>query len=220
MRWTACVAPAYVVRTPDSLGDTVIAQPALAGLRAATPRRHRRRRRRSASILRAARASPTRSSVSDRRRAEPIRPRARRRPARPRAHLPNSSRPRARAPLACTASHRLRHRRARTLLTDRVPLPGTPPSIDEYRLLVEALGWPRARGGPTGCAPPSGPPSPPRRRPCSSAPGPRTSRGSGCVSAPPGGPAGSRRWPGAAAELADRLTGERVRPGAARRRGG
>lgn len=135
------VAPAFVVRAPNWLGDTVMAQPALAGLRAAAPDATITVVGRWASVLRG-------QGVADALLEYPGGGRTRFAHALAGARpdlaliLPNSFE-------AARAARRWHARRrvgfdtdARgMLLTDRVPLPEPRRhQVDEYRLLVEALG--------------------------------------------------------------------------------
>ena len=138
---SAGVPATLVVRAPNWLGDTVMAQPALAGLRAAMPEATITLIGRWASLLRG-------QGIADAVLTYPA-PAGRRRFARALAHarpdlavvLPNSF----------EAARAARHWRARRrvgfdtdarglYLTDRVPLPEPRRhQVDEYRLLIEAL---------------------------------------------------------------------------------
>jgi heptosyltransferase-2 len=141
---SAGVPGVLVVRAPNWLGDTVMAQPALAGLRAALP---------EASITVVGRWAPLLrgQGVADALLEYPA-PRSRGRFARALAGarpdlaliLPNSFE-------SARAARRWGARRRvgfdtdarRLYLTDRVPLPEPRRhQVDEYRLLVEAIGMP------------------------------------------------------------------------------
>jgi len=142
----AGVAPAFVVRAPNWLGDTVMAQPALAGLRAAAPDATITVVGRWASVLRGQGVADALLNYPDGGGRGPFaRALAGARPDLA-LILPNSFE-------AARAARRWRARRrvgfdtdARgVLLTDRVPLPEPRRhQVDEYRLLVEALGMPTA----------------------------------------------------------------------------
>jgi heptosyltransferase-2 len=141
---SAGAAPAYVVRAPNWLGDTVMALPALAGLRAAAPDATITVVGRWASVLRGQGVADAfleyPAGAGQSRFAHALAG------ARPDLALilPNSFE-------AARAARRWHARRrvgfdtdARgALLTDRVPLPEPRRhQVDEYRLLVEALGMP------------------------------------------------------------------------------
>jgi heptosyltransferase-2 len=139
---SAGVPATIVVRAPNWLGDTVMAQPALAGLRAAMPEATITLIGRWASLLRG-------QGIADALLGYPA-PAARRRFARALADarpdlaliLPNSFEA-ARAARLWGARRRVGFDTdARGLyLTDRVPLPEPRRhQVDEYRLLIEALG--------------------------------------------------------------------------------
>jgi hypothetical protein len=139
---SAGVPATLVVRAPNWLGDTVMAQPALAGLRAAMPEATITLIGRWASLLRG-------QGIADALLGYPA-PAARRRFARALADarpdlalvLPNSFEA-ARAARLWGARRRVGFDTdARGLyLTDRVPLPEPRRhQVDEYRLLIEALG--------------------------------------------------------------------------------
>ena len=111
---SAGVAPAFVVRAPNWLGDTVMAQPALAGLRAAAPDATITVVGRWASVLRGQGVADAFLEYPDGGQTGPFRPRAGRRAARPRPHPAELVRGRALgSPLARAAPGGLRYRCAR-----------------------------------------------------------------------------------------------------------
>ncbi len=141
---SAGVAPAFVVRAPNWLGDTVMAQPALAGLRAAAPDATITVVGRWAAVLRGQGVADAFLDYPDRARRGRF------------AHALAGARPDLALilPNSFEAARSARRWRARrrvgfdtdargALLTDRVPLPEPRRhQVDEYRLLVEALGMP------------------------------------------------------------------------------
>ncbi len=209
---SAGAAPAVVVRAPNWLGDTVMAQPALAALRAGAPDATITVVGRWASVLRGqGMADALLDYPGDGGRGRFARALAGARPD-VALILPNSFE-------AARAARRWRARRrvgfdtdARgALLTDRVPLPEPRRhQVDEYRLLVEALGMSAPAVEPRLC-----PPCEPALEAeaeallagAVSAGVPRVGLHLGAA----GGPA--KRWAVAAwAELAERLIHDRLAP--------
>ena len=209
---SAGAAPAVVVRAPNWLGDTVMAQPALAALRAGAPDATITVVGRWASVLRGqGMADALLDYPGDGGRGRFARALAGARPD-VALILPNSFE-------AARAARRWRARRrvgfdtdARgALLTDRVPLPEPRRhQVDEYRLLVEALGM-----SAPAVEPRLGPPCEPALEAeaeallagAVSAGVPRVGLHLGAA----GGPA--KRWAVAAwAELAERLIHDRLAP--------
>jgi len=204
---SASVAATLVVRAPNWLGDTVMAQPALAGLREAMPEATITVIGRWAGLLRG-------QGLADALLSYPASP-ARRRFARALADarpdlavvLPNSFEA-ARAARQWGARRRVGFDTdARGFyLTDRVPLPEPRRhQVDEYRLLIEALGVTTSTGEPRLRVPDDAA----AEAEVDALLGEGVPRGRGPIGLHLGAAAGpAKRWsPGGWAALADRLSG-------------